>query len=275
MTVFERIESFATELEREAYEVGAGLKSEANFSEIFDRADSLISQDTVNELREAEVGHDERAECLSFLLCMIIDKSLKNVIDEIVTMELTSEVSIGSESVPYRQLPVMIANEPNHKKREELDLLRLGVLKTKLNDLSRLIIEQTHDMAKSFGYKSYREYFESIEGMKLDPLREETEGFLTSTEKFYKEELEHYSKRLLGLEISELAQYDTMYMRRADAFDGLFPNEKMLSSTWATMNNMGIEAENIRMSYSILSLGRQNHSGRSAVRSGFLMKCTL
>jgi len=243
MTIFEKIESFATELEREAYEVGAGLKSEANFSEIFDRADSLISQDTVNELREAEIGHDERAECLSFLLCMIIDKSLKNVTDEIVTMELTSEVSIGSESVPYRQLPVMIANEPNHKKRAELDLLRLDVLKTKLNDLSRLIIEQTHDMAKSFGYKSYREYFESIEGMKLDPLREETQRFLTSTEKFYKNELEHYSKRLLGLEISELAQYDTMHMRRADAFDALFPKEKMLSSTWATMNNMGIEAE--------------------------------
>lgn len=243
MTVFEKIENFAIELEREAYEVGAGLKNEAHFSEIFDRADSLISQETVNELREADIGHDERAECLSFLLCMIIDKSLKEQTDEIVTLELTAEVSISGEAVPYRQLPVIIANEPDHKKRSEWDSFRLDVLKNKLNPLSRLIIEQTHNMAKSFGYKSYREFFESAEGIKLDSLREETRKFLTSTEMFYRNELEHYAEKSLGLKISELAQYDTMYMRRADAFDGLFPAEKMLSSTWETMNNMRIDAE--------------------------------
>lgn len=241
--IFEELEQFTIDLEREAYEVGAGLKDEANFSAIFERADRLISNDTVRQIREADIEPSERAEYLSFLLCMIIDKALKGPTDEVITLELEATAEVFGETVPYRQIPVMIANEPDHARRAELDAARRRILSDQLMTLSHTIMDGSHKLAVEFGYSSYRDFFEKIEGISLDPLRAETEKLLRETEQFYLGELEYYAKTILKLPLSELTQYDFVYMRRADKFDPLFPADRLLPATWETMDAMGIEAQ--------------------------------
>ena len=242
-TIFDELEQFTIDLEREAYEVGAGLKDEANFSAIFERADRLISHDTVRQIREADIEPSERAEYLSFLLCMIIDKALKEPTDEVITLELEATAEVRGEVIPYRQIPVLIANEPDHNRRAELDAARRKILSEQLMGLCRTIMEGSHRLATEFGYKSYRDFFEKIEGVPLEPLRAETEKLLRETEPFYLKELEYYADTILKLPLSELTQYDFVYMRRADKFDPLFPAERLLPAAWATMDAMGIEAE--------------------------------
>ncbi|MFA6451211.1 MAG: hypothetical protein WCX65_17180 [bacterium] len=242
-TIFSELEQFTIDLEREAYEVGAGLKDEANFSAIFERADKLISQETIHEIRDADIEPAERSEYLSFLLCMIIDKALKEPTDAVITKELEAAAEIDGESVSYRMLPVMIANEPDHARRAALDVVRRDILTDQLIPLSRDIMTETHRLVSSFGYANYCDFFEKLEGIPLAPLRVETEKLLRETESFYLSELEYYARTVLKLPLSELAQYDFAYMRRADKFDALFPADKLLPAAWATMNAMGIEAE--------------------------------
>ncbi len=242
-SVFEELEQFTIDLEREAYEVGAGLKDEANFSAIFDRADRLISQETIAAIRDADIEPSERAEYLSFLLCMIIDKALKEPTDAVLTLELEASAEFEGESIPYRQLPVLIANERDHERRAALDAARRGILASQLIPLSVRIMEGTHQLVREFGYESYLHFFETIEGISLGPLREQTDKLLRETEPFYLKELEFYADTVLKLPLSELAQYDFAYMRRADKFDPLFPAERLLPAAWETMSAMHIEAE--------------------------------
>lgn len=244
MSIFERIERFINEIEREAYEVGAGLKDEANFSAVFERAGALISHETVSEIREADIFPAERAEYLSFLLCMIIDNASKELTDEVMTRELSATASIGGKDVSYRLLPVMIANETGHAARAALDAARREIISSQLNSISLSIIRQSHDLATGFGHASYSDFFEKIEGISLAALRAETEKLLRETEPFYLRELAFYSETILKLPPEELAQFDFAYMRRADRFDPLFPESRLLGSVWATMKSLGIEAEN-------------------------------
>ncbi|HOX28417.1 MAG TPA: hypothetical protein PLQ76_04590, partial [bacterium] len=103
MKFLDELDRFIHELELEAYRVGAGLKEEAEFSSVFDRADSLISKRTIDELKDAGLPPGELAEYLSFLLCMLIDKELKEPTDEVITAELSASAMIEGVETPYRQ----------------------------------------------------------------------------------------------------------------------------------------------------------------------------
>ncbi len=243
MKKLQELETFIQDLEREAYEVGAGLKNEANFSAIFDKMDKLISSETVAEMKSSDIDPVEKGEYMSFLLCMMIDKNTKRYTDDVITRELEATVDINDQQVPFRQLPIIIANESKHKTRGQLEELRRRVQIEQLNPMSVNIMQFTHDMACSYGYKNYNDFFENIEGISLSTLRHETDKLLDATEDYYKKELAHYSETFLNIPVEELAQYDLSYMRRADLFDPMFPAEKLIDAAWSTMSNMGIQAQ--------------------------------
>jgi hypothetical protein len=250
MNVFERLESFINELEMESYEVGAGLKDEANFSAIFERVGGLISHETVEEIKASDVAPGERAEYLSFLLCMIVDNAMKELTDEELTVDLSAEAEIEGKSVPYRQLPVLIANEQSHAARERLDAARRRIVAARINPIAKKIVAGSHDIAAGLGYNNYADFFEKLEGISLGALRSETDRLMRETESFYLNELDFYAETVLKLPADELAQYDFAYMRRADRFDPLFPAGSMLDAVWTTMRSLGIEAEhhpNVRL----------------------------
>lgn len=243
MKKLQELETFIQDLEREAYEVGAGLKNEANFSAIFDKMDSLISSDTVAEVRNSDIDPVEKGEYMSFLLCMIIDKNTKQHTDEVITKELEATIDIDGEHIPFRQLPILIANEQSHELRGKLDEIRRRLQEELLNPASAEIMQFTHEMAQSYGYDSYNDFFEQIEGVSLSDLRAETDRLLETTEDIYRRELAHYSETFLKIPARDLAQYDLSYMRRADLFDPMFPADKLIDSAWTTMSNMGIQAQ--------------------------------
>jgi len=242
MPITEELEKFIQDLEREAYQVEAGLKNEANFSEIFTKADALISMDTVNELRESSIEDSERAEYLAFLLGMIVDKNLKELTDRVITMELDMTVGVEGKEIPFRQLMVEISNEPSHEKRSALDAARRKG-QEELNRISRDIMEKTHHTVRGFDFESYVDFFEKVEGISLSDVRAEAGKLLDSTRGFYEDELTYYSETFLRVPPDEVAHYDLTYMRRANLFDEHFPADRLLPSVWETTGGMGIQAE--------------------------------
>lgn len=242
MSVIEQLEKFINTLEKEAYEVGAGLKEEACFAAIFESAGKLISEETIAELKNADIEHSERAEYLSFLFCMLIDERVKDRTDEVITMELGLEVDTPDGKVPYRQLMIDIANEKSHEKRKALDDVRAEARRP-LDEINAEIMTGTYDFIKQYGYTSYLDFFEKLEGVSLTDLKAETQRLLDETSDFYHRELEHYAETFLKMKVKDLSQYDLAYMRRADLFDAMFPAEKLLPAAWDTMDNMGINAK--------------------------------
>ena len=244
MSFFNKLESFISDLEREAYLTGAGLKTEANFSGIFENASNLISHDSLSELKASGIDHSEQAEYLSFILSMIIDKALREKTDHIITMELNITVDIDGDHVPFRNLPILVANEPDRIKRAAIDAVKREILDTTLNPLSIDIMLETHRMTKQFGYDSYIDFFETIEGIKLNSIKKECMKLIRDTEDIYFRELDFHAAKMTGVPVGDLAQYDIAYIRRADMFDGMFPANKMLPAAWQTIRSMGIDAEN-------------------------------
>ena len=112
MTELERrLESFLIELEREAYEVGAGLKDDSDFTAVYKKHPSLFTEDN------AAAAHVEipiaraRDTIEACIRVNIIDEALKEPTDALITRELEETIAVDGKTSSFRQAQVLISNE--------------------------------------------------------------------------------------------------------------------------------------------------------------------
>ena len=219
MTGIEKeLESFLMDFEREAYEVGAGLKDDSDFTAIYERYPALFTHEA------AEAAHLEipivrgRDSVVAFITVNIIDNALREDTDRLLTEELKSEITVDGKKIPYRQAQLLISNEHRPERRRDVDAARFAVLR-KLNPMYAGLHERSHDMVKEMGYENYVDFFQKLEGVDLGALREHTEKFLVETENIYVRLLDEYRTSFLKIPADEIAQCDMAYMRRATRFE--------------------------------------------------------
>ena len=239
-----RLETFLVDLEREGYEVGAGLKDEADFTAVYTKHPNLFTEGN------AAAAHVEiplirgRDTVEAFIRVNIIDEAIKEPTDALITRELAETIKVDGETSPFRQAQVLISNETSPLRRRAIDAARLAVQRS-LNPLLADLQKTTFRMACDMGYANYLEFFERIELLNLSDLRAHTQRFLAETESVYLELLTGYRERLLpNVRADELLQCDMVYMRRGGAFDSLFAADAMLPAVWKTLRALGIDAEN-------------------------------
>ena len=238
-----RLESFLNEFEREAYETGAGLKDESNFTAIYDKHPGLFTQESVQIARDGVAPDQGRDTLAAFLTVNIIDNALKEAMDDLMTRELDAVIAVDGKEVPFRQVQVLISNEKDPAKRRALDALRLAKQR-ELNPMYADLQRRSHLMAMDMGYSDYVNFFQELENLDLTDLRQHTRKLLQDTEGVYLKLLNSYREELLpGVGADDLEQCDMAYMRRASHFDALFPAEALVPAAWRTLGAMGVDAE--------------------------------
>lgn len=234
-----KIELFLNELEREGYEVGAGLKDEANFTPIYEKHAALFTPEALEEAKNLPTDRG-RDTLVAFTIVNIIDNELKETTDKLLTAELEATITVGGKSHPFRQAQVLISREDDPAARADIDAARRKT-QIALNPLYEELHERSASLAVGMGYADYCDFFEKLEGIELKALRAHTEKLLRETESIYLRGLERYRAELL--KVDKPTQADMVYMRRAPQFDSLFPPAPMLPATWKTLAAMGIRAE--------------------------------
>jgi hypothetical protein len=243
----EAAQRFVSELDREYYLQGAGLKEELEIEQIYDRAAWLFDPGTVAALNEAHAAATgpEAARRLRYLLAFALDGCLGRATrfeaQEAAKLEATLEVEANGRAIPYRQVPVEQANEPDGEVRAELERARDELLAERLNPLHVVALERSHDLCRELGWSGYADAFASVRRIDFGRLAGQTRAFLEATDYVYAAFVDPVLERLGLLPLGRLGRADLPRFFRAPDLDRSFPEEGLVASLDATLAGLGVD----------------------------------
>ncbi|OPY29261.1 MAG: hypothetical protein A4E28_01006 [Methanocella sp. PtaU1.Bin125] len=240
------LERFNEEIEREQYEHLSGQKEDidtesiyARYSRIFE--DEGLIMDVRNRRATARGEERVRMEYLyGFLLGGYAGRKITRVDDRLHMMQAKAEIEVDGKKVSFHSVPAMLANEPDHGKRETIDLAREPVFDG-LNPLFRERLDISYAVAEQFGYDDYISMCSDLKGIDYYALREQMQNFLYRTDRLYTRYFRNMCKNVLDLSLSDVRKFDIGYLFRVKEFDRFFAADRMMGVMGGTLEGMGLQ----------------------------------
>jgi hypothetical protein len=242
-------EQFLEQIDREYYLHLSGQKPELELEPIYAQHPDLFARETVEALRElapAESDGEEgrrRAYLLHFALDGLLGEATRAEAEESARLEATLEVSVDGTAVPFRQVPVEQANEPDGSRREALEAASRSLLAERLNPIHRAALERSQSLCRELGWPSYAAAYAELRGLDFGGLEAQTARVLAETEATYAAKVDPELRRAGLPALGELRRSDIPRFFRAPELDAGFPAEEMVSSFARTVAGLGIELD--------------------------------
>jgi hypothetical protein len=239
-------EGFLEEVEREYYLQGAGHKQELELEPIYERHAGLCTPERVSALRElAEEAHGERARGLRYLAQFALDgligERTRAELEEAARLESTLEVDDGDGPIPFRQVAVEQANEPDADRRERLQRAQDELVGERLNPVLREALERAHATCRELGWRGYADAYADLRGVDFGALARQTERVLAETAAAYEPGLAPLLRDGGLPPLGELRRSDLQRLFRAPKLDEGFDGSRLVAAFTETMAGLGID----------------------------------
>jgi hypothetical protein len=234
-------EAFGSALTREYYLNGAGLKEELSIVPIFERHPRLFTRRRIVALGAAPRDDERWWPLREFVVAGYLENAAKSLSEAIAARETGDTATWDGKQVPYRALPVLIANEADAERRHALDGLRIELTAAQ-NPPREQRWDALYAEARSLGYSDYVALCEDVGRVTLDELAAPLEAFLWESEADYRSRLAD-CLRGIGVEPAAAERSDLAYLFRSPQFDSRFPPERLLPSLRETLAGLGIDIE--------------------------------
>lgn len=257
-TLIREIEKFYTELSRNYYRFGAGLQDELPLKAIYRKYSSIFTRQTLQLVKgrlesigggagegEGSFFSDEERRLtylLNFLRGGFLSEQVKELTEEISSLEAGSTLEVDGREYPFRYARVLIANEKDPGKRRSIASKREAIVE-QINPLREEQIASLHRLCRDLGFSSYVDAYEQINGFNFFALKEQLEAFLEETRELYYEYFNRFFEEQLGFGLQEGEQADFSYLFRAPHFDQDFPGEKAVPVLKSTLKKMGVDLD--------------------------------
>ncbi|MDE3090612.1 MAG: hypothetical protein KGJ80_14635 [Chloroflexota bacterium] len=239
----ERAEKFYSELMREQYEVGAGLKEELDLASIYARYPDLFAEPTVRERVAAVVRDPSKSarHLADFAVSAFIENAVKELSEQITNAELKATVEWDEKQIPYQNVRAVLTREADYHRRHDLFTRQLAVM-VKQNPRRVQRVSTQHDLARTLGFAGYRAMIERLRGWDLPKLSKQLDPLLAETETVFEEKL---GAALSAARVPRRAAdtSDVAYVLRAAEFDALFPADRLLPVFTKTIERLGLTPE--------------------------------
>ncbi len=233
-----RGELLTSELGREYYLTGAGLKSEPQFQQIYQRHVVLLSDEAYEVARASG-----DTVLLEWLIDLRIGRTLAPLDEQQLVWEQAATVRVNGREIPFLRVPIELQNSPDRAYRIALDAERARVGAAGLNDLHRRRFASEREMM--LGHDLGADYvacITSLSGIDLDALGTTAQTLLDRTKDAYADSLARLVKRRLGIPVRELVRADVGWTFRADRFDAAFAPDTLVETALRHMRDMGLDA---------------------------------
>ncbi len=263
-TFAERAERFCTDLMREHYQVGAGLKEDLDIVSIYARYPDLFDAPTVRERIAAmgqaagemagdgqegaqartaarETASKESRHLAEFAVVNHIDNAVKELTESITNVELKATVEWDDHQIPYQNVRSVLVREPDYRRRHGLSARQLAVT-AEQNPEREARLKQQHQLAVDLGFASYRGMIERLRGWDLSILARALAPFVKETEPAFEEYLGRYLSAA-RVPRNQADTSDVAYVMRASEFDGFFPAARLIPALEKTVASMGLALE--------------------------------
>jgi hypothetical protein len=235
------------EIQTESRLVYSGLKREQNITEVLKKYARLYNLETVRRIKgaygaETDPENKERLRRVYYyLLEGYIGQKTAPLEDALVSFEASATVEVNGESVPYHNVPVLIAGEHDFERRNRLREASLGVVEE--TNPRRLEIVRTglSTLADEFGYDSYTNYNAEKKRIDYGLLRSRMEGFLSETEEIYAVRMAQWVKETTGRRLGEIGSHHFSYVSRMPQYDEYFRKDNLLGAYERTLLGIGLD----------------------------------
>jgi hypothetical protein len=230
------VDRFCEEIMREAYRVGAGLEREGNEARIYRKWRRLFLPAADARLPPGPSRGRDRLQ--QFLALGRVDRGLAPCQDRRRNKLLRSTVKLGKSEVPFFTASVRLAELPEREERHALyeELSRV------YRSLAREDEESWREYLRGIrglGYPDARSACEDLFHYKVPAILSETERFLGSTDRPYRELLGERADAE-GVPLRELRAYDGPRILRGISFSGRFPRSGVAAFLRRTVRDLGL-----------------------------------
>jgi hypothetical protein len=234
----QQAEAFHQALYREYYLAEAGLKEQLDIAPIYERYGHLFTEETVRELLSAS-SDGEQVYLVEWITLEYLENLVKDLTQDINNAMRKVSVEWDGQQVPYHNLRPMIANEPDMKRRHQLDELERGVTASaNAERVQRL--EIIHDAATDLGFDDYVALCDQLRALRLDQLTEQMQLLLRETQTLFLQLLKEFLADL-HVPMEAAATCDVLALFRGTRFATLFPKEDLLPALRTTLAGLGID----------------------------------
>jgi hypothetical protein len=232
-------EAFIEEISREHYLHLAGHKPTLEIEAIYERHPGLFTRESV----EALWGDPGERHLLMFALDGLLGHETSALEEELANLEASLEVDAGGEKVGFRQVAVLMANEPDAERRAELERARDALATERLDPLHHEMLERAHALCRELGWDGYAAAYEDLRGLDFERLSGLTRGFLAATDSGYADVLDPELERVGVPRLGELRRSDLPRLFRAEHLDRPFAAKRMVPALRETLAGLGIDLE--------------------------------
>ncbi len=241
-------ETFISELDREYYLHMAGHKPELEIEPIYAEHAGLFDRSMVAAIRDASAaptpGSDE-ARRLRYLLAFALDglvgRETRAEAEEEARLEASMEVETAGGTVPYRQVQIEQANEPDAGRRAELEAARDALMAERLNPLHLASLERARAVCRELGWAGYADAYAEVRGIDFARLAAQTRAFLEATESAYAGLVDPRLEAAGLPPLGQLHRSDLPRFFRSTELDPLYPAERLVDSLDVTLRGLGVD----------------------------------
>src|SRR5215204_2357630 len=253
-TEFRSIEDTVSGIRESTYEIQtesrlaySGLKREQNIAEVLEKYAWLYNLETVRRIEEAYGAESdpENKERLRrvyhYLLEGYIGQKIAPLEDALVSFEAGATVEVNGESIPYHNVPVLIASEHDFERRNRLREVWLVVVEETNPRRLEILRTSISVLADEFGHDSYADYNAEKKRIDYGLLRSRMDGFLAETEEIYAALMGKWVEETTNRRLGEIGSHHFSYVSRMPQYDEYFPKDMLLKAYERTLLGIGLD----------------------------------
>ena len=232
----DKADRFIADLDEEYYLHYAGHKETLDVERIYERHEELTRLDTAQRLEGAPT------ELWRFACEGYLGNLTREHQEKLAQVEAELEVTIDGETIPFRMLRVVMANEAERDKRERLERERLRLTDEMLNPVYLDAARIDREAVRALGAPNYYELYKRF-GFELDDLAEQCTELLDETERLWEQHGARAFRERLGIDLADARPWDVPRLMRAPQWDQSYPPDKMLPALEQTLRDLGIDLQ--------------------------------
>jgi hypothetical protein len=231
---------FIGELDEEYYLHFAGLKDTLDLEPIYRRHSSLTRLEKAQSLGLVADRSSGARELWKFACEGYLGDLTRGHAERLAAVEASLETQIDGETLPFRMLRIVMANEPDSAKRERIERRRNELSEEHLNPVHFEAAEVQRGAIPDLGAANYKAMYEQF-GFRLDDLAVQCRDVLDSTERLYEHAADRLFRSRAGVSLDEANRWDVGRVFRAPEWDTAFKADGMLPALEGTLADLGID----------------------------------
>jgi hypothetical protein len=244
-------EQLMEELSREYYRAQAGLQSSAELAPIYARYSEVLSDDSLQMMRELFRGASPGTEELRSARILLdwqaeglVSRTLAPLDEREIAWEGSAMVNVGDgRRIPFQRIAIEIANPADRAERLTLEAARAKLVAAELAPLRRERFQRERDLTEALDIApDYNATFGALSGIDLAGLVAQCQTFLRDTREMWEDVFRARVRQQLGIDPRDATRADALALMRAPEFDPYFPSADMEREIRRQTEEMGVDA---------------------------------